>query len=75
MRWPRRLVSGVEVGWRIKMAWMRRNAPRDWRSGCGEMRAPSLWRKTADQVVKSKRMAPSWESQAVPVGRKREIEG
>lgn len=67
MRWPRRLASGVEVGWRTTIAWMRRKVPRDWSNGCGEMRAPSLWRKTADQVAMRRRRAPSWESQAVPV--------
>jgi hypothetical protein len=42
--------------------------PRDWRRGCGETSGRVGWVKMADQIMARRRTAPSWESQAVPVG-------
>jgi hypothetical protein len=41
--------------------------PRDWSSGCGETSGRVGCVNTADQRIASRRMAPTWASQAVPV--------
>jgi len=63
---PVTLFSGVRVGWRIRMAWVRVKTPRVWRRGWGEKSGMRGLRKTAAQVMSSRRRAPAWAIQPVP---------
>lgn len=65
-RAPTTLFSGVRVGCRIRMAWVRVKTPRVWRRGCGEKSGMKGLRKTAAQVMSRMRRAPAWAIQPVP---------